>query len=258
MIGLATHRLITYGAAGHPKLISVDGIPELFGACVYSFMCHHSLPALLTPIKDKQHLKTLISLDYLLICSFYLLLALTGAFAFEHLKDLYTLNFSPTDDTNIYMKLVDYFLTMFPIFTLSTSFPIIAITLKNNLIALFLDTNNLNQYNIIVREVLFPMLAVVPPILITFFTENLNILVSFTGSYAGTVIQYLIPTFLVYNARKTCTNILGLGIKNEYKSPFGHCFWIIFVILWSFTCAILVTVNFVKKCTNPHGSGCFI
>lgn len=249
MIGLATHRLLIYGPIGHPKPAHFPGVPVLFGACVYSFMCHHSLPGLLTPIQNKTHLKKLVFVDYTLICAVYLLLALTGAFAFEHLNDLYTLNFSEAikGETNIILKVVDYFLAMFPIFTLSTSFPIIAITLKNNLVSLFLNTDQLPQYNFLLRDVLFPVLAILPPILIAFFTEDLDELVMFTGSYAGTGIQYLIPTFLVYNARKTCTQILGLGIKNPYKSPFSSNFWVVFVVLWSITCAILVTMNFIRK-----------
>ena len=27
--------------------------PELYGVCIYAFMCHHSLPSIISPIKDK-------------------------------------------------------------------------------------------------------------------------------------------------------------------------------------------------------------
>ncbi len=30
----------------HPPVMRIDGLPNLFGVCVYSFMCHHSLPSL--------------------------------------------------------------------------------------------------------------------------------------------------------------------------------------------------------------------
>ncbi|XP_031771883.1 transmembrane protein 104 homolog isoform X2 [Apis florea] len=95
MIVYALKNLFIHGPQGNPPAANIMGIPSLFGACIYSFMCHHSLPALVAPIANKTTLTRFLALDYLLIAFFYLLLALTGAFAFEHLDDLYTLDFSP-------------------------------------------------------------------------------------------------------------------------------------------------------------------
>lgn len=245
MISIALHRLIVREPGGHPPAADIFGVPSLFGACIYSFMCHHSLPSLLAPISNKQQIKSLISFDYGLICTFYLLLAITGAFAFANLEDLYTLNFVPnSDQTSILLKLVEYFLALFPVFTLSASFPIIAITLRNNLQTLFLDSTRIEMYNFGQRRLIFPLLAISPPIIVTYFTESLTSLVGFTGSYAGTGIQYLIPIALVYSARRTCTDLLGQGIINEYRSPFRHVGWLLFVLIWASACVILVTVNF--------------
>ena len=41
-----------------PKLVNVAGIPNFFGACIYAFMCHHSLPSIITPMKNKEKFKT--------------------------------------------------------------------------------------------------------------------------------------------------------------------------------------------------------
>ena len=76
-----------------PPFSRISGLPNLFGVCVYSFMCHHSLPSLVTPINNKSRLYPLILGDYLLILGFYFLLAFTGIFAFREINDLYTLNF---------------------------------------------------------------------------------------------------------------------------------------------------------------------
>ncbi|CAH0719512.1 unnamed protein product, partial [Brenthis ino] len=247
MISMAIRLLAVRGPRGHPPAFDVTGMPTLFGACVYSFMCHHSLPALISPIRGKSHIGLHLSLDYALISVFYLLLAFTGAFAFAQLNDLYTLNFVPTDNENIFLEIVEYFLASFPVFTLSTSFPIIAITLRNNLQSLFLDTSRLESYNFILRKLVFPVIAVIPPLLLTYFLEDISILIKFTGSYAGTGIQYIIPTFLVLSARRHCTNLLGLGVVNKYKSPFSNIAWAIFVLLWSVMCIILVSVNMFEK-----------
>ena len=76
-----------------PPSHKIAGLPNLFGVCVYSFMCHHSLPSLITPINKKKNLYSLILMDHTLILCFYFLLAFTGIFAFREINDLYTLNF---------------------------------------------------------------------------------------------------------------------------------------------------------------------
>lgn len=106
-----------------------------------------------------------LAVDYVLIASFYLLLALTGVFAFPHLDELYTLVFNPrcsasSIEDSLLMRIIGYFLALFPVFTLSTSFPIIAITLRNNLQnAIF--GSNLASYPWAVQHLLFPTLSVV-------------------------------------------------------------------------------------------------
>ncbi|XP_037826492.1 transmembrane protein 104 homolog isoform X1 [Lucilia sericata] len=249
MISIALKLLITEGAKGHPVSMNIYGVPALFGACVYSFMCHHSLPSLLAPIRDKLAVRRILCADYIVICLFYILLAMTGIFAFERLQDLYTLNFIPdqTDDHSFKAELlvvIDYFLALFPVFTLSASFPIIAITLRNNLQTLFLDMTRFESYNFFVRRISFPLMAIVPPFAITYFTENLTSLVAFTGSYAGAGIQYIIPIALVYYARNTCRELLGSGVVNDYQSPFRSIYWLAFVLMWALGCISLVTLNF--------------
>ena len=83
------------------------------------------LKFLVTPISRKKHITGLLSLDYGIILAFYFLLAFTGIFAFDEINDLYTLNFQPNPGEPWYMKVVHYFLSLFPVFTLSTNFPII-------------------------------------------------------------------------------------------------------------------------------------
>lgn len=245
MIITAIRDLIVDGAKGHPQAADITGVPELFGACVYSFMCHHSLPALVSPIADKSRLFGLLALDYLLIAVFYLLLALTGVFAFAQVSDLYTLDFSQRWLGKEAFLIPRYFLALFPVFTLSTSFPIVAITLRNNLISLFLTEGH--HYRWCLVKVLFPLLAVIPPVLVAMATKNLEILVGVTGSYAGTGIQYLIPAFLVFNARKRTSKVIRLGVKNDFESPFRGKGWVIFVVVWAVACIILVSINFIKS-----------
>lgn len=115
MISIAINRLFVNGPQGNPPIANTYGLPSLFGTCVYSFMCHHSLPSLVAPIRDKNGLHKMLSADYVLISSFYLLLAMTGSFAFAQLEDLYTLNFIPTaKQSDLFLLFIEYFLALFP------------------------------------------------------------------------------------------------------------------------------------------------
>lgn len=56
---------------------------------------------------------------------FYFLLSYTGIFAFgEQLEDFYTLNFLPdrTQNQNTFIKIIDYYLSLFPVFTISARY----------------------------------------------------------------------------------------------------------------------------------------
>lgn len=273
MIVLCAMALIGGRGQGHPPMASFAGLPALFGVCVYSFMCHHSLPSLVTPWRDKRRLFPLLAADYLLILGFYTLLSFTGIFTFPRLHDMYTLDFQPnsgTDSIIPHIPVLQYFLSLFPVFTLSTNFPIIAITLRNNLRSLFLREEPSRQHRsnsllsssssstagaappakpschqILVERFFFPLLALLPPILVALATESVEFLVGFTGSYAGAVIQYIIPVALVHRARKQVLEALGLGVKNQHASPFRHGAWLVFVLVWAVACVTLVTVNHI-------------
>ncbi|XP_041364868.1 transmembrane protein 104-like isoform X2 [Gigantopelta aegis] len=243
MIILAINKLAHHKGQGRPVIADISGVPNLFGVCVYSFMCHHSLPSLITPIRDKSSLYRVLAMDYLLILGFYALLSFTGIFTFATIQDIYTLNFLPDDcgvNSVTDVAFFEYFLALFPVFTLSTNFPIISITLRNNITTLFSKEDSPRHW--VLTRLVFPLVAILPPIAIAFGTNEVEFLVGITGSYAGVGIQYVIPTLLVYYARKN-ENIDHS--RNRMKSPFLHGFWIILIILWSVFCLGFVTVNHI-------------
>ncbi|KAI3359349.1 hypothetical protein L3Q82_002628 [Scortum barcoo] len=249
MIILALIRIGKGTGEGHPPVASLSGVPNLFGVCVYSFMCQHSLPSLVTPISNKKHVGTLVFADYVLILGFYVLLSFTAIFCFDSslLHDMYTLNF--TDNCNVLdIPVLRYFLGLFPVFTISTNFPIIAVTLRNNWKTLFHRDGG--TYPWVVDRVVFPLITLVPPIVVAFCTHNLESLVGITGSYAGTGIQYIIPACLVYYARRHLEPVVGRDAVNKHRSPFRHAFWVWFVLVWAVSCLIFVTANIILTDTK--------
>jgi len=221
------------------KLFNFSSLPNFFGVAVYSFMCQHSLPSIITPVINKKRINLVLLMDFLLVTGFYVLLVITAIFAFAEsaLADLYTLNFN----SPIYLK---YFLELFPVFTLSTNFPIIAITLRENLKTLFLKDNQ--HYGLFVRRFLFPLVTIIPPIIIAFITTNVEMLVAVTGSYGGSIIQYVVPVMLVFYGRIHIRRAIGSYV-NKHCSPFRQRSWIFFVVFWYVLCVIFVTVDHIRN-----------
>lgn len=244
MIVLTVIQLAEHKGQGQPVIGDFAGLPNLFGVCVYSFMCHHSLPSLITPIQNKKRLASVLGADYLLILAFYAVLSFTGIFTFRSIQDLYTLNFQPNEcgqQTVTNVKFIEYFLALFPVFTLSTNFPIIAITLRNNLQAMITCPN----FHFIITKIFVPLLAIIPPFIVAIITNKVDALVGITGSYAGAGIQYFIPALLVLMARRELGELEESGNQQLHRSPFSHKAWVYIVLIWAGLCVIFVTANHI-------------
>ena len=239
MIILALVRISKHEGRHDTPTASLSGIPNLFGVCVYSYMCQHSIPSLITPMKNKSRVTQLFVADFSIVLVFYALLSFTAIFAFSShdLKDLYTLNFWGNSGA-----FVGYFLALFPVFTLSTNFPIISITLRDNLKNLFYREGR--PYSWLVERIVFPIATITLPIAVAFITHDLEILVGVTGSYAGAGVQYIIPACLAYFGRKKLKELTGY-YENKHKSPFGRPLWVMFVVGWAVVCIAFVTANHI-------------
>ena len=55
---------------------TVIGLQALFGVSLYSFMCHHSLPSIVTPVLDPKHRVARVYLlgTYVVVLALYMLL----------------------------------------------------------------------------------------------------------------------------------------------------------------------------------------
>lgn len=98
--------------------------------------------------RDKSNFCIKLITIYVLVFVFYCSLSITGSFAFPFVQDIYTLNFYHDEQTGSLMwYVVDYFLALFPVFTLTSSYIIVAITLTNNIRALI--SMNLTRFYLI-------------------------------------------------------------------------------------------------------------
>ncbi|KAI6652710.1 hypothetical protein LOD99_4493 [Oopsacas minuta] len=234
---------IGVGKRTMPSIANFSFVPNLFGVIIYAFMCQHSIPGMITPLNTKRKVNLLLFVDYFSILCYYATLAFTAAFRFnaDAMEDVYTLNFKNTFPTfPILSYIIYYFLALFPVFTLSTSFPIIGITLRENLKSLWSQFRPEKPW--VIDRLLFPILALVPPIIIAFFTMDVELLVGITGSYAGVCVQYLIPVALVFASRRVIIRERG-KYMNPHKSPFSHWLFLLMIVIWSVICLIVMTID---------------
>lgn len=117
------------------------------------------------------------------------------------------------------------------------------------------ENNKLVQYSL-------PLVAIIPPLIIALFTEDVSSIVQYVGSYSGTLIQYLFPCLLVIYSRRTVkkkfiipftsprvskSNIDQLYKKvNTFSSPFQSVFWLNLTFIWWIICISLVTFDNIR------------
>ena len=182
----------------------------------------------------------LVVFDFVFIVIFYSTIVLSATFSFDEkdLMDLYSLNFpSPI--------VCKYILQLYPVFTLSANFPVLAIVLRENIMKFFLSRSPTKQYGVFVRRILFPLIVITPPICIACTTYDVSTLANYSGTYAGAVLQYVMPALLVFCARRHANKLLGPSV-NKHRSPFHHTFWVAVVMIWYVVCLVFVTYNKIK------------
>ncbi|KAE9555646.1 hypothetical protein FO519_001117 [Halicephalobus sp. NKZ332] len=277
MIVLASMQLIQNGPQASPSAVEVNGFGSLFGVAIYAFMCHHSIPGLITPIKDKSYFSYKLIYVYGVIFAFYCTLSVTGSFAFHTVQDVYTLNFLHDDKTSFVYSIIDYFLALFPVFTLTSSYIIVAITLSNNLrvlVSMFKSSsqsvsveneallnsgsdtedavelrpsstqpNNYSAFADQFTHYFIPVIAILLPTVLSFFNDNVLFLASITGSYPGVGVQFVIPSLLVLGARRFARSKLHQKVPSTLRSPFSHDFWPILTLIWAAFTVVNVTIH---------------
>jgi len=217
----------------------------------WAWVLLYSIPGLISPLQKKRRVNILMFLVYCGILGFYILLASSALFAFGdssfptscdntmpcQIQSLYTYNFVSASS-----KIVALYLGLFPVFTISANYPLIAITLRNNLMripwaqdAAWAQGNNRRQY-------LFAMIAAVPSLIVASFFQDVDALVSLTGSYAGLFIELVIPAVLVYQARKVMREQYP-GEPNPYRSPFQSTVWLVIILVVAAITLVVVTIN---------------
>lgn len=229
-------------------------VADFFGTAIYAFMCHHSLPGIITPMKNKLQVNKILGIDFILIATLYILLGVFATIAFgSDLSSLYIYKFK-----NFSIVPFAVFLQLFPVFTLSSNFPMLTITLRNNMVSLvkiIMGPERVARSAIMrdppvwFRAFIFTLSALAPAFIISIFdNRNVTLLVRLTGSYPGLFIMFAFPAVLVFFARRQqkSTNMTDPA-SNPYRSWFQSNVWLILVAIWCVGALVLQTYNLVRS-----------
>ena len=85
-----------------------------------------------------------------------------------------------------------------------------------------------------------------PPFAIAFGTQNEELLVAITGSLPGVGVQYVIPVFLAFVARRMATKELG-SYNNKHRSVVNNIVFSVLILIWAAISVVLVLVYQILK-----------
>lgn len=242
------------------KIADPAEFAELYGVCIYAFMCHHSLPSIISPIRNKNLVTRIFFVDYVFILLAYIGLGGVSLLAFDGLPDsagscpptkitdeptpcpiqhLITQNFE-----SFSFQPLAYYLSLYPVFALTTNFPLICITLRNNL-----QTIIPGLLGIQLKRWQCTLLAALPPYVCAYLYRDVDSLAGITGGYAGVFIQLIIPAMLAILARRWEAEHPHAG-NNVHRSWFTNEWWPSVLLAWACACLVANTAFNVLKWTG--------
>ena len=139
----------------------------------------------------------------------------------------------------------------------------IGLTLINNMKVLARNWTDVSNTWV---KVSFPMIAMFPAMVVSLFTEDVASIVSYVGSYAGGLIQYVFPSLLVYYSRNLVqqryfpdyvaskspsVDLTNVNFETEYfrlnkhASFFKSKNWLYITAVWWVLSLILVTSDHI-------------
>ena len=235
----------------HPSEVANFGeLNSLFGVCIYAFLFQHSLPGSITPLTTKRQIFPILISNTVLVLFLYLLLAYTGFFLYpqKDQKEIYTLNFFTVPFSKSLsageqiLSLLGYFLALFPVISLGSNFPTNSIVLSENIkflaTILFHRRDQDHTFHWAINRFVFPLIAVMPPLVIAFLTTNILLLVSITSAYFGIFVQYVIPVVLACAGRYRLKNYN----LNKHMSLFSNPLCYLILFCWILLCIIMISL----------------
>lgn len=212
----------------------ITGIGFVFTTSTFSLLFQHSVPGLMHPLEDRpSSLRVFYSAIITCLVLYIILGLLTNLYFGGTIESSVNLNWASFtygfSKIPIWGRILNIIIVVFPALDTLSVFPLIAVTLGNNLEFAF-PSRLKSRYSSSRIKLLCRLLASIPPIICSFFEQDLGIILKISGVFA-VYIALFNPSLLMYYARVRIISILGYVPHTRYTSPFSHSCWLFIVIV---------------------------
>ena len=176
---------------------------------VYAQNLHQGIPSLTHPISNKKQLKPMIIATFITTWCFYTILGLVVSLAFRNLiNENATLNWNYFTETpnNIAVRIISYFIILFPSFDIISAYPLVVTTLANNAYLVLMGRDTSQTYvswKDRIVKLSFRFFFAFIPLIGGLFVSNLVTVLNFAGLFAFAML-FFVPITCQFQSKRLC------------------------------------------------------
>ena len=181
---------------------------------VYAQNLHQGIPSLTHPVLPKIRLKAMLIATFVTTWSFYTLLGIVVSFAFLSLiNENATLdwNYFTGAAHNIAVRIISYFIILFPSLDIISAYPLVVTAVANNLYLVLMrrDTSEaMLTWKDRIGKLLFRFVFAFAPLIGAIFISNLVTVLKFAGLFAFAIL-FFAPILCQVRSRRLCVKHFG-------------------------------------------------
>ena len=183
---------------------------------VYSQNFHAAVPSITHCVLSKRKLKLTVVATFITMWSLFSVIGIVVSFALrDAVNENVTLNWRYFTETqfNIVVRIISYFITIFPSIDLISAYPLIATTLSNNLYSVLMcrDTSEaVDNWRNRFGKLIFRFCTAFIPIIGALFVSNLVSVLHLAGLFAF-ISQFAVPIMCQYQSKRLCSKLENLS-----------------------------------------------
>ncbi|XP_049852605.1 transmembrane protein 104 homolog isoform X2 [Schistocerca gregaria] len=191
-----------------------SGIPIIYATIVFAQLCHHSVPGVIQPIKNKHRIRWVFPFALFTTFLMYALVGLitsayfgTNAFPMINLNWItYTGAGFNGQNIPVYARIISAVVVLFPIIDIVSAYPLNSVTLSSNLYSALPASVRMRDSKLI--KIALRLVASIPPIILSSFIRDLGVIVQISSVF-GFFITFFAPAILQLATKKKCLKEFG-------------------------------------------------
>lgn len=204
---------------GDFQAFNLEGFEDFFSTAVFAFMCHHSIPSMLRPVKPPRQIKRILYTGFAAGGLILILISLTGILAFG---DKYVLDSKTKSYYNMWFHgNIDwiYYIISFYLFFNITAVPVVTITTRNNLMKCIVPHKiPARNWEITRWTFAFTMFILLPVLTVASLTQTIQKVINITSGIFGVVLLLVIPSAVIIFARIKAEKLTLRIADNPHKA----------------------------------------